>query len=1250
MRICKNVLYALFIIALLTPIASQSHFSVLHSTSPQPVRTNSSQQFPSTESAGDPGRAFLVGTVNVAGLPSASSKTVATSSPAIDRFVQGHPRTNLQSTVANFSSSAAGILTSFQGLNQTQGGGYAPPDVAEAPGPSHIVEMVNLAGEIFNKQGVTIQTFPLSSFFLTGTDRLSDPKVLYDSQSGRWFTSIIDLGLLVVNGTDESRFNITLAVSASSDPTGSWRIYNIRLGEILPDQPIIGISDDKFVVSANDYLGTIGPFMGAQYWVLNKNEMVNGVSTVDFVSFGPISNLESVHPVQSFSSTTTQYLVSVGAGDIATSTSSVQLISITGVPSAPVTVSQVALPVSLISVPPSAVEPDATHPIRTDDFRVLRAVWYQGLLWYSLTDACTPPGDTTVRSCARLTEIDTGALSIVQDFDLAAPGQYFFYPAVSMDFNENLAVVYGYSSSTIFPSLAVTGQLVNDLPGTVVPPLTLVQGTNNDESINDRYGDYFSASMDPSSATQVWVGGEYDPTPSGWSTFLGSMTMFTSLTVTANPTYLNIPANSTATSAITLRSIAGFSGTVSISTAVSRNGPSASVTPSNVTLARGSTASATLHVNSTSTSNGSYTVVVTATGNGMSAQVQVHVTVGPDFSMAASSTTLSVQAGTTRTFNTTLNSLTGFAGTIALTSSVSPKGPSVTLNPTSVTLTSGGSVNLTVSVASGATGLFTITVTGTSAPLRQTVTVILIVNGFSLSDNPATMSVPAGSSGSSTILVSSVNGFGGIIRLSAIVSPSGPTATLSPTSLTLSAGGIITAKLSLNVPSSAAGGVYLVTLIGANASESASASISLIVTPFSVSINNNTTFTGVTVTTTGTLSIDSPSILPTLSGTVSVTAKNATTGKTLFTKSYAIASNPVSKTFLLNVGVSPYPLASVNSVSLSGSTATDSVGVYRNPDLDANGIVDISDVNTVAASYGCSQGQSCYNPRADLDADGVDDFIDVSIVSADFGDTNSIPNFTLSVGSTSLLLPAGTSASTSISLSSNNGFAGTVSLATYLSLGTVNATLSASSVTLKSGGSGSSTLTVKSSIYGIFKVNVTATSGVLSHSSIITVYVADFDMFADNSQLTILTNGTSNGSASTAIEMFGFNGFTGTATVSTSVTPSKGLNATASPPIVNFPAFGPHVDTFLTVSSHTVGGYTVTVKVTLGSLSHSLSVDVIVCQIGKVCNQLKPQGQTPATNSESNIALADKLSPTYPSQQDLKRDVAPVLSRTTGFE
>src|SRR5207244_1774780 len=115
------------------------------------------------------------------------------------------------------------------------GSGNTAPDPQVAAGPNHIVEMANTMVEIFSKQGVSLKNSTFATFFnVSSSVTLSDPRVIYDKSSERWFATI-----------QIAR----LAVSNSSDPTGPWKVYDFI--SCSGDNPSLGVNDDKVVISSN---------------------------------------------------------------------------------------------------------------------------------------------------------------------------------------------------------------------------------------------------------------------------------------------------------------------------------------------------------------------------------------------------------------------------------------------------------------------------------------------------------------------------------------------------------------------------------------------------------------------------------------------------------------------------------------------------------------------------------------------------------------------------------------------------------------------------------------------------------------------------------------------------------------------------------------------------------------------------------------------------------------------------------------
>ena len=380
------------------------------------------------------------------------------------------------------------------------------------------MELVNLAARTWrtgagSPQELATQT--LAVLFAAGNDRLSDPRILYDAPSGRWFASISDL-------TAEQR--AARRVSRERSARGVEPLSR-TLAAGCADQPRLGVADGIVVLAADVFTNCdegFSPSLGSELWIVNKEQLLAGAASPAFTTSEPDRSYESLAPVQSMSSTSTEYVVGVD-----NPTSSVaHLLTVDGIPPAAVHVQEVAsLPISPLLAPPPAELPATgagrrQPSIETDDDRVLDSVWENGKLWFSANSGCTPAGDTALRSCARVIEIATATRSVDWDTDFGDAGSHLFYPAVRPDAAGNLVIVYGESGIAVLPQLVVIGRAPD---GSLSAPVVIAQSAGQHEG--GRYGDYFGAARDPARPEIVWVAGEHGVDVQGgrgWTTSIAA--------------------------------------------------------------------------------------------------------------------------------------------------------------------------------------------------------------------------------------------------------------------------------------------------------------------------------------------------------------------------------------------------------------------------------------------------------------------------------------------------------------------------------------------------------------------------------------------------------------------------------------------------------------------------------------------------------------------------------------------------------
>jgi hypothetical protein len=421
----------------------------------------------------------------------------------------GTSTSTLRNTLNNHDNTQlSSISAGWIGLNIRQSGGWLPPDVAIAAGPNHVVEMVNLKMAIWNKNGGLINSANLNTFFGTGNEFISDPKVIFDTLSGHWFASIL-------HGNDRNcsvECSVIVAVSSTPDPTGSWNMYSFPFGTSLPDQPIIATSDNKLVISVNDFDNVC--IQGcANVLVADKNAMIVGGSS-DYQTTGNMPSEFSLQPAQSLSSTDCVYLTSVGH----LGSSVVKLSAWCGNPSGHAASFNPSL--SVISIPPSVTplqgsQPDG-KPLDTGDGRMVTAAYYNGKLWWGFNDSCVPNGDTNPHSCLRVQQTDVNnPTTLTVDTYIAAVNYDTFYPALTINNQGQMLFIFGISGNALYPSL-----IASDSSNWNSSYLTV-----GSSSVDDgRYGDYFGAGIDPSGQS-AWVAGEFgsNTVPNSWNTFIGNI-------------------------------------------------------------------------------------------------------------------------------------------------------------------------------------------------------------------------------------------------------------------------------------------------------------------------------------------------------------------------------------------------------------------------------------------------------------------------------------------------------------------------------------------------------------------------------------------------------------------------------------------------------------------------------------------------------------------------------------------------------
>jgi len=223
------------------------------------------------------------------------------------------------------------------------------------------------------------------------------------------------------------------------------------------------------------------------------------------------------------------------------------------------------------------------------------------------------------------------------------------------------------------------------------------------------------------------------------------------------------------------------------------------------------------------TANGTTYTIQLEFSNSASNCVNFPVVAGPNFSLSASPSSLTVTQGSSGNSTITVTPSGGFTGSVSLSTSALPSGVTASFgtNPTT-----GTSVVTFTASATATTGTTSVTITGTSGTLSHTTSISLTVNAtatpnFSLSASPSSLTVKQGTSGSSTITVTPSGGFTGSVTLSNSALPSGVTASFGTNPTTGSS------VLTFTASSTATTGTSTITITGTSGTLTHTTTVSL---------------------------------------------------------------------------------------------------------------------------------------------------------------------------------------------------------------------------------------------------------------------------------------------------------------------------------------------------------------------------------------------------------------------------------------
>ncbi len=407
---------------------------------------------------------------------------------------------------------------------------FTPPDCNGAVGPNHFAELINGRFSVFSKATGAKVTSQSAAAFWTATGITfgsgvvqSDPRLIYDATSQRWFASAIDVDSTMAN----NRF--LLAVSATADPTGNWQGVAFTADPAqgnFADFPTLGL-DQKGVYLGGFYFSPGGNTpVGDTLVSIPKADLLANLPTADnrtwFGVLDPTLYGYVPQPAVNLDPGATGDHPVLAVGDLGNDLSlhftlaaySVQNADIPGGATLSATTS---IGVSGYSIPLNPPQPGGNTNLDDGDARFGAAVRQVGDILYA-----THASEVNGRAAVRWYRISATNFSLLESGTISDSSLDLFYPSINANQAGTVAIVYNGCSSASFVSIyASVGETVNGVT-TFGDRVLLKAGNATYQQPGttgvSRWGDYSTLSIDAADPSRFWSIHMYPSSASAWST------------------------------------------------------------------------------------------------------------------------------------------------------------------------------------------------------------------------------------------------------------------------------------------------------------------------------------------------------------------------------------------------------------------------------------------------------------------------------------------------------------------------------------------------------------------------------------------------------------------------------------------------------------------------------------------------------------------------------------------------------------
>ncbi len=407
-----------------------------------------------------------------------------------------------------------------------------PADANGAVGPNYFVEFINGSFAVYNKSdGSGVVKISDMEFWsnagpggggvgginFASSDAISDPRVIYDPTSQRWFASQVKFDGNASDPSLESDYYL-LGVSDTEDPSGSWHVFSFLsvTGAVqFADFPTLGVDANAVYLGGDMFHGQSNS-LGSSLTIISKAALLANaqpISTRIIVPTTPYTTRGAVlQSVTCFDGGTVGNILAVGSlGDDFLDHSNLMATTVlhpgaTNASLAPAT----NIFVDAYTAPLDAAQPDGTSTLADNDARFSARVYSIGGIIYAVHNT-----EVNGRAAIRWYRINAANYALLESGTIADPNLDLIFPSIAANANGIVVIACngsGPAPNEYISSYAYVGQTINGVTS-FGSSMLLAAGSINYHDLNEqfggavdsRWGDYSTVSVDPSDPNRFWT-------------------------------------------------------------------------------------------------------------------------------------------------------------------------------------------------------------------------------------------------------------------------------------------------------------------------------------------------------------------------------------------------------------------------------------------------------------------------------------------------------------------------------------------------------------------------------------------------------------------------------------------------------------------------------------------------------------------------------------------------------------------------